>query len=396
VKAIKTGCANAEKNVMRIAVLFIFLALLGGSAVEAQIDPSSAMLLSPGKVNVRDGGLDSGRYTVKPKSDVHPVRKSETRPRIEEPAPTPTPTPTLRSSETATATATATVNGPPQLVGPQKPPQKPPQKAPQQVSPQEPGPQFSPQEANEPQYVRPVRDERRNTMLEISFAPGYMYNDSKSTFAPRNYFINSPAAALDASVWVNPNFGVHTSFTGTLNANVSDSLNNTKNATASSQWFSAGAKARSFFGDGSKAPVLQFGVDYREYTFKTPSDSLLRNKLTTSGLHLLIDAELPTSGFGSWTLGGEFGPKLSHRESSNAIEFRSGQDPQATTVEVHLGAKYRFNQANTMFWKVSYGVERDLFSGSTTINDPLTGQPQTDVAVTNTFTLFQLGYSWGN
>jgi hypothetical protein len=201
---------------------------------------------------------------------------------------------------------------------------------------------------------------------------------------------------VDASVWTSPNFGVHTSFTGTLNGNVTDSFNNTKNASASEQWFSAGARARSFFGDGPRAPTLQFGVDYRECEFKVPSDTQFRNKLTTTGLHLLLDAEIPTNGFGSWALGGEFGPKLSHRESSNAYEFRTGDSPQATTVEIHLGARFRFNHTNSMFWKVSYGVERDLFDGSTTINDPLTGLPQTNVAVTNSFTLFQLGYTWGN
>jgi hypothetical protein len=201
---------------------------------------------------------------------------------------------------------------------------------------------------------------------------------------------------VDASVWTSPHFGVHTGFTGSLNANVSDSFNNTKNASASEQWFSAGARARSFFGDGPLAPTLQFGVDYREDEFRVPSDTVFRNKLTTSGLHLLIDAEFPTSGLGSWILGGEFGPKLFHRESSNATEFRTGDDPQATTVGVHFGASYRFDHAQRLFWKISHGVERDLFSGPTTINDPLTGLPQTNVSVTNSVTLFQLGYIWGN
>jgi hypothetical protein len=389
VKAIKRARANAEKKTMRFAVLFTLLVLFASARVDAQIDPSSAMLLNQGRTNVRDGGLDSGRYTVKPKSDVHPVRKSEPRPKTDDTSASPSLSPTSTSTST---TSTSNVPAPPQFVGPQKPPQQ----AGPQSPPQEVGPQFGPQESDEPQYVRPLHDDRRTTMLELSFAPGYLYNESKSTFSPRNYFISAPTGSVDASVWVNPNFGVHTSFTGTINANVSDSYNNTKNATASSQWFSAGARARSFYGDGPKSPVLQFGVDYREYAFKTPSDTLFRNKLTTTGLHLLIDAELPTGGFGSWTLGGEFGPKLSHRETSNALDFRTGDNPQATTVEVHLGAKYRFNHANTLFWKVSYGVERDLFSGTTSMNDPTTGLPQTDVAVTNSFTLFQLGYSWGD
>ncbi len=362
---------------MRFALLFTLLLLIIGSKVEAQIDPSSAMLLNPGKANVRDSGLDSGRYTVKPRSDGHPVRKNETRSRaIEETTPAPTPA--------ATVAATATPS--PQFVGPQKPPQRPPQDL----------PEFGPQDFESPQAVRTPTDLRRLNLLELSFAPGYMYNESKSSFTPRNYYINSPTGTVDAGIWINPNLGVHTSFTGTINANVNDSLNNTKNATASSQWFAAGIRSRTFFGESAKSPTLTFGLDYREYSFRTPSDTLLRNKLTTSGLHLTMEAELPTDGFGAFTIGGEFGPKLSHRETSNAIEFRSGESPEATAVEVHVGAKYRFDRANALFWKISYGVERDQFSGFTTVSDPVTGMPQTDVGVTNAFTLFQLGYSWGN
>lgn len=233
-------------------------------------------------------------------------------------------------------------------------------------------------------------------MLEISLAPGYLYNESKSTFAPRNYFVNSPTMSIDAKVWVAPSFGVHTGFTGTVNANVTDSLDNTRNSIASNQWFTVGAHHRSFFGQGPLAPALQLGLDYREFEFRVPSDSKLRNKLATSGLFLLLDADVPTSNFGSWNFGAEFGPKLKHRETSGATDFRTGDDVQTATVGLHFGARYRFDRAQSLFWKISYGAEKNLFSGSTSIPDPVSGSAQTNVSVTNTFTLFQFGYTWSD
>jgi hypothetical protein len=381
---------------MRFAFLFTTLVLLG-TGVEAQIDPSSAMLLNSSRTPVRDGGLDSGRYTVKPKSEVFhstTAHKVEVKNRVEDVAPAPSPMPPSETAETDSTSSSVPVSPPTAATSQERPSSQ--KVGPQQVSTSDEADDDEDTEIEEPVVAKIPRDERRFTMLELSFAPGYLYNNSQSTFSPRNYFVNAPTMNVDASVWTSPNFGVHTNFNGSLNANVSDSSNNTRNASVSEQWFSAGARARSFFGDGPWAPTLQFGIDYREFEFRLPSDTLLRNKLTTTGLLILLDAEIPTRHFGSWILGGEFGPKLSHRESSNAIEFRSGDDPQTTSVGMHFGSKFRFDHTQSIFWKISYGIEKNLFSGTTTVNDPVTGLPQTNVSVTDSFSLFQLGYTWSN
>ncbi len=402
-KAIKTAGSKAEKKVMRFNVFVTFLILLASLRVDAQIDPSSAMLLNTNRAAVRDGGLDSGRYTVKPRSGettratTHKTTETpKPRDHADDVAPTPTPV--------ASPTPTPQIEVQPAVLQSPSP-------TPLRAGPE--SPTFTPQnddgerdddaaqdsgdnETQSPITTKVQRDERRFTMLELSFSPGYLYNESKSTFAPRNYFVNSPTMSVDAGVWTSPNFGVHTNFLGTLNASVTDSLNNTKNAAASEQWFSVGARARGFFGDGSLAPTLQLGLDYREYQFRVPSDTVTRNKLMTSGLILLLDAEIPTSGLGAWVFGAEFGPRLSHAESSNAVEFRTGEDPQTTSVGVHVGAHYRFDHTQSVFWKVSYGVEKNLFNGSTTVNDPITGLPEANVSVTNSFALFQLGYTWAD
>ncbi len=351
---------------------FLFLAsfiVILSARVEAQIDPSSAMLLNSGpRANVRDNGLDSGRYTVRPRSEVvHHDERIATPHKDVKPAP-----PTAATPAPAPVAVTESQNG-------------------------EAGTDdVTDDQADEPAAAKVSIDDRRRTMLEISIAPGYLYSESKSTFAPRNYFLNAPVMNIDARVWVSSGFGLHTSFLGSLNGSISDSLDNTKNASASDQWFSVGAQSRHFFGVGSLAPMLRLGLDYREFQFRVPSDSIFRNKLATSGLFLLLDAEVPTSGFGSWAFGGEFGPKLRHSETSAATEFRTGDEAQTTSVGVHVGARYRFDSTQSVFWKVSYGVEKNLFSGSTSIPDPIAGARQTNVSVTSTFTLFQLGYTWAD
>lgn len=337
------------------------------SAAIAQIDPSSAMLLnSSNRAPVRDGGLDSGRYTVKPRLE---GSHREDRP----------------------TTKHITLEGPHETAVVEQVKVAPTPAPAQVVSEID-----SVEETDDVEIVKPAKDDRRDTVLEISFAPGYLYNDSKSTFSPRNYFLNAPVMNVDATVWVAKSIGIKTSYTGSLNANITDSFNNTRNTSASDQWFAVGARSRSFFGEGPTAPTLQIGVDYREFEFKIPSDSQLRNKLSTSGVFVLVEGELPTSGLASWVFGADFGPRLNHKEISNATSFQTGTEPSTTSVGVHLGQRFRFDRTQSLFWKLSYSAERNLFSGSTSIADPVNGSPQSNVSVTNSFSMFRLGYTWSD
>ena len=363
-------------------LLFIFTIM--APRAKAQIDPSSAMLLNSGsssvRVPVRDSGLDSGRYTVKPRTGGDVQRREQ----VIKVSPTPTPAPALKPNPTPPPAPT-----PSAVLIP--------------AGPQTPQSTFDSQEdvnaEIESQTAQPSKsgvDERRETMLELSFAPGYLYNESRSTFANRNYFLSAPMMSVDATVWVTPTIGLKTTFIGSLNANVTDSLDNTRNAGASDQWFTAGVRSRHFFGDSSQAPIIQLGLDYREFEFKIPSDAQLRNKLLTTGVFLTLESEVPTSSFGSWVFGADFGPRLQHKEIGNASPFTTGDGVTTTTVGLHLGARYRFDRTQSLFWKISYSAEKNLFTGSTSINDPVTGQPQTNVSVTNSTSMFQLGYTWSD
>jgi hypothetical protein len=111
---------------------------------------------------------------------------------------------------------------------------------------------------------------------------------------------------------------------------------------------------------------------------------------------LSLDAELPVTPYRAWTLGFSIAPKLQHRESSTAIDFQSGSNVDANQVGVSLGTNIHFDAGSLIFVKVSHFVEKDLFSGPATKPDPVTAQTPSGVSVTNSFTLLQIGYTWGN
>lgn len=335
-------------------------------AAQAQIDPSVLLLNSGSTPADRDRALEAGRYTVRPKDKDAKVPRNqqsttgETKPDVApetkpaQPAASPSPSPTP-------AAATA------------QPP------APDAVTP-----------------AYDVRDDRRLTMLEIAIAPGYLYNVSDSSYSYRSYTTSAPTISLDAKVWLSPTFAAHTSYLGTVSGNVNDSVNGSRNVSATQQWYWVGIRSRKFFGSTRLAPTLEFGLDYYEYEFRVPSDSLMRERLKSTGGQISLESEIPTSPYRSYTLGFSFAPKLQHKETATAVDFQSGGSVDANGVGISLGSKIRFDRSNAMFWKFTYSIEKDVFGGDASLADPQTGVAPSGVSVTNSFSLIQLGYTWGD
>ncbi len=370
------------------SLLFSSLLIAFSLTANAQIDPSSALLLNSGRtVPVRESGIDSGRYTVRPRAE-QPVRQEKPARVIKQTTETSSTSAVdteqaqvIQTQTVQTQTVqTQTVQGP-------------------EVSPTPgPVPVAATPTATPVQVVAPVAKTaaRQLTMIDLSIAPGYLYNDSSSSFAYRDYNLSAPVLGIDANVWFAPSFGLHAGFMGTSNASVSDSLDHQRSVSVTEQWFLVGLRARKFFGTTDLAPSLTFGVDYQEYQFRVPSDSVLRAKLTTTGPVLSLETELPSSATMSWILGATYAPKLNHKETSNATDFSTGRNPGSSSIGLSLGSRYRFDQTHSVFWKFSQTVEKNTFDGSTSVADPSTGQTQTGVGVTNTTTLFQLGYTWAD
>ena len=244
--------------------------------------------------------------------------------------------------------------------------------------------------------VYDVRDDRRLTRLELAIAPGYLYNVSDSSYSFRSYTTSAPTISLDAKVWLSPTFAVHTNYLGTVSGNVSDSWTDARNVSATQQWYTVGIRSRKFFGYTRIAPTLEFGLDYYEYEFRVPADAKTRERLGSNGGQISLEAEIPNSPYRSYTLGFSFMPKLAHKEQATAVDFQSGGSVDANAIGVSVGSKIRFDRSNAMFWKFSYTVEKDVFGGDATLADPLRGVAPSGVSVTNSFSLVQLGYTWGD
>ena len=361
-----------------ITIALAFAAFASGTDAQAQIDPSSAVLLDKGGRSVnRDTGLDSGRYTVRPKSEstvrreevpvVKPPRKAQGD--GEESAP---PT---------SATVVVVESG-----GRQPAPREeekllpPPQ--PQQVIVGPPAP--------------PREPTRKLNLLEIDVAPVFIYNNSDSSYFFRNYNQATPGFDVHARVWTHPTFAMQFSFMQSLSGHINDSVGGARNVPATQQWLTAGVRHRKFFGASALAPLLLFGLDFYEYGFKVPSDSIYRASLKSIGALVTVEADMPVTAKRSWTLSVFVGPKLQHTEAPNVTDFKSGGNVETNLVGASLGGRFQFEREDAIFWKLTHRLEKSLFTGDASVADPARGGTPAGVSVTNSFTIFELGYSWGN
>ena len=351
------------------------LATLWTAVSFAQVDPSSALLLNSGsRTYDRDSAVDSGRYTVKPKSEA-PARREPIRDRDDV-------RPTVRKTQTVEAQPT------PAAIPMETP-------VPDAVAGQN-APQVIEENPEDKIPTRAKNFDRRLNLLEISVAPGYLYNNSESSFFYRRYHSAAPVIGADARVWLHPGFALQVGYLGTLSGHVNDSFDGSKNVPATQQWSTAGIRSRKiFFNDGAFSTMV-FGIDYLEYQFRVPSDAVLRGKLKSTGVQLSLESEIAVNPRRAWTVGFTFQPKLQHKESATSLEFESGANVDANGVGISLGGRIQFERQDAIFWKLSHTIEKDLFSGDATVSDPMTGVVPASVAVTNSFSILQFGYTWGN
>jgi len=351
----------------------LFVSILSGTAF-AQVDPSSVLLLrSSGQAPQRDN-LDSRRYRVR--KDPVPLRTSEPRPLQSAGDKTPV-------KEADPAVAKEGTTQPKEAVAD--------------------GPNVEIE--NRDIYSRPEDNalrqaygpgDYRNNIIDLHVAPTFIYNDSQSNFWYRRYIQSSPGFMVGADLWLTPEFGVNTTYITSTGAAIEGEVDSRGKVNVENDWFSAELKFRKTFGDHWTAPGVIVALGYSEYDFKVSSASNNRIGVNSSGLRLRAEAILPKSEIYQWRLGVEFMPRLDHQENSSQNNFQSGGSNESSLMGVSVGGKFIFSREHQMFWSVSYQLERNLFSGSSNVNDPRLDQaPVTGVEVTNTFTIFSLGYTWG-
>lgn len=358
---------------MRLRSLAFILCLLLFTDASAQLDPSSVLLLNRGNTNQGESAIDSGRYTVRPRDQ---SRRDD-----------PRPVSGRRTNRGDEATDEGGELSPVTITIPDPP----------QVTENPPPVSEDSKDAVEERPSPPPRElSRRYNLVELSFAPGYLYSDSSSDYFYRSYTMSAPVLSVEASVWMNPHFALNGSFISTLSGHVNDSLEGGRNIPATQEWFTAGLRFREFFGRDVFASTVTFGIDYFDYKFRVPSDAQYREGLSSVGARVSLEAEVPVTVSRSWLFGVAFSPKLQHREEATETDVRSGGGVDANAVSISIGGRLQFERKNGIFWKLSHSVEKDLYSGEASDDDPRTGEKPTGVSVTNSITIFTFGYTWGN
>jgi len=141
---------------------------------------------------------------------------------------------------------------------------------------------------------------------------------------------------------------------------------------------------------------LEFSVLYSDDNFNVSKDSVSHPRLKSSGLGVGLKARFPTSLNYAWVIGGNFFPRLQHSESATAVDINSGSTEENIRVGFDFGGEWKFSRHSQMIWDLGVSSERNLFSGSASLPDPSTGSTPSNVSVTNTMYMLNLGYRWGH
>ncbi|MCB0408335.1 MAG: hypothetical protein KDD34_09035 [Bdellovibrionales bacterium] len=358
----------------------------------AQVDPSSALLLrSSGKAPTKKD-LDSSRYQVRelPQQNVDERRLQSS----------PTQVPTMPKQEVSPLLPTVNATSPkdvPISDAAKDVKTSPPNNENQSLIPPVQDMILGGSLDNISQYRRELdRDDYRRNIIDLNLVPMYIYNNSSSNFWYRNYFTSSPGVHLGADIWITPFFGFHTSYQTSLNASIKKETTSSAALPAQHEWFDAGLRFRKFFGNSKQAAGIIFSVDFSEYQFKIEKSAQNRIGTKSSGAKIGIETILPKNDVYQWNLGFVIVPRVDHKQVDTVLDIESGSSQESTRLGVSVGGRFVFSRKSQVFWKLSHEVEKNLFEGQSSVNDPKTGAPIDGVDVTNSFTILSLGYTWGN
>jgi hypothetical protein len=243
-----------------------------------------------------------------------------------------------------------------------------------------------------PEQVHP--EDRRNNRVELSLAPMYFYDGSSSSYSFRNFTTQGPGLGLQADLWFTPTFGMHGDYKSSLAASVTSPAAK-QTVKLGYQSVEVGPRFRKHFGLSRKASSLLYGVDYVVYDASVPGSIVDRVSTTTSGLSLSLQAGLPSSISYQHFIGVELQPKLIHSEKSSA-NIHAGGSNETNAVGAWLGGEWIFDRTHQMFWKAQHRIEQNRFDGTASTLDPETGTIPQGSTVTNSLTIFSIGYRWGS
>ncbi|MEQ1877144.1 MAG: hypothetical protein ABL958_10890 [Bdellovibrionia bacterium] len=241
-------------------------------------------------------------------------------------------------------------------------------------------------------YLQP--DDVRRNIIEIRIAPIFIYNDSQSPSFARSYNGFSPGLFFSNDIWFTMFFGLNTTYRSSIGGVVTNDVQGTSSVAASHEWASIGLRFRRFYGFGKSVPSLEMGLDLREYNFRVPSDDPNRIKLKSTSAFLSLDAKVPanTRYTSVYSLG--VAPWTGHTEATSGAAVLSGGTNSTFILNAGLGGEYKLDRTSRIFWKLDYEIQRSLFGGPASGNDPVTGTTLTNVPASNGFLIFHFGYTW--
>jgi hypothetical protein len=239
-------------------------------------------------------------------------------------------------------------------------------------------------------------DDIRLNRLEINVSPGYIYHESKSTYSYRSYQLFSPYVALGAQIWLTPFIGIGGRHGTSLGADVSEAGIASTHIPVTYEDSEVSIDFRRFFGFSRRSNSLKFGIYFSEDKFLVPGDNMNRVSTRSSGLGLKFDSRFPIAPSYAWTFGGRVQPRISHAEMATGLSLQSGESPQASRVGLNCGGEFKLSRESQIIWNLSFSIEKDQFTGPATSVDPETSLTPSGVSVTQTQSLFTLGYRWGH
>jgi hypothetical protein len=341
--------------------LIPFLAIL---SAEAQIDPSTGLLLRPSSTSQ---SLDSSRYELKPRDSAPSgLRVERTKPAIE------------ADGDPDTKKEIAKTAEPPRS---------------------EPKPKVieSKPEKNVSEDSNAIHvDDLRLNLVELDLASGLMYFDSDSQSWYRNYFGSSPVLGVQARIWLSPYFGVSTSYLTSLAGDITKSPSDSAKIAADLRFFSGTMIFRNYATNSRLSPSHSVFIGYEEDQLLVPRTEPDRIRLKNSSMVLGLGVRVPTSLEHAYKISVELAPKVSVKEESTQAQHKSGVLNASNGVRLSYTSEYVLSRGQQLFWKVSHRFDKSIYDGTTSGNDPITGGTLNGVSIERGTTLFQLGFTWAD
>jgi len=344
----------------------------------AQVDASTSLLLRSNEGTTKTNpvpNLDSSRYTIKPNTSVRVIKSAPEKPAEE--------IKTVQKPAAETAVVDKPVVNKQVVDKPTAPPTTAPEEEVQSTAPDAPIEQFHPQDS-------------RLNLVNLSASAGYLYQDSSSQSWFRDYSSSGPGIRLEADIWFSQKVGINIDYFTTLSADIRSEPTTDKRAIVDHRNLSAGFTFRRFSSFSRKSPVVVWGINYTEYQMIVPKTEANRTRLKSTGPSINLELIMPKTFNEAWFIGAELFPKIKVEEEKTSVQVKSGKDLSAYGFTVSFGQRYSIDREGQVFWRLSHRLDKSVYNGVASPDDPITGVPKEGVAVTTGTSLFEIGYTWGD